>query len=195
MSSSTFGEEDRFDDEQHSTSKSFRKGTGRAQKGPRRDPVDNQRGRAQKGPPRRPMDTVGEDLFEDEQRPAGKKGTRRARKGMHRTQDVPRQEPLAVMRTASQTFSQIDKNHDGAIDYGELREALGHGLLEGSGLVSKNKQAKAWMDQFDADNSGTLDLDEFRRLVADIDAAIERKKEEIATTERKLAAAFEKRGL
>lgn len=59
-------------------------------------------------------------------------------------------------------FARADIDNSGGIDVGELQKALRE-----LGLAADMEQTRAMMNKYDTDRSGTLELPEFRQLVAD----------------------------
>ena len=62
-------------------------------------------------------------------------------------------------------FNQFDDDNSRSIDRGELKQAL-----KSLGMEVDNNQAAGVLAKYDADGSGTLRLDEFRRLVGELRA-------------------------
>ena len=82
-------------------------------------------------------------------------------------------------------FERYDRNHNGRLDHGELREALGAfgkggmGGMDGKGgeggrvglglgLDVTSREAAERLNKYDRDKSGAIEIDEFATLVADL---------------------------
>lgn len=111
-----------------------------------------------------------------------KKGARKEQP-LHELLREPAAEPPAAEdppeRTTSEIFAQLKKSKDGSVDVNELRSALDRGIFK----RSKEDPAEAWMAKYDADRSGALDKEEYRRLIVDIDAVIHELKLDIEIAE------------
>ena len=69
----------------------------------------------------------------------------------------------ALERKIRLAFERFDADRNGAIDAGELREALAH-----LGMRADGSQAVQVLRQYDADRSGGIELREFSQLVKDL---------------------------
>ena len=79
---------------------------------------------------------------------------------------LPSDHPIAHAhdhKRLQRVFAEFDYDHDGSLDVGELRGALG-----ALGLNTSSKQAARVLRTYDADQNGRLEFGEFRSLAAEL---------------------------
>ena len=74
---------------------------------------------------------------------------------------------IAALVHDFQVFAQFDRDCSGAIDARELRDAL-----RKLGVDMTVPDAQEMLDKYDADKSGTIELNEFRKLAEDLPSLI-----------------------